>query len=139
MSGVIGMTELLLATPLSERQRSFAQTIQDSGEALLSVINDILDFSKIEAGKLVLEIIDFDLHRTVEEVIQLFSGPAHQKGLELAYLINSTVPDCLCGDPVRIRQILVNLIGNAVKFTEKGEVVLSARTLSVEEDRQPYD
>ena len=133
MNGVIGMTEMLLGTPLSEKQRAFAQTIRDSGEALLSVINDILDFSKIEAGKLVIEIIDFDIHRTVEEVIQLFSGPAHQKGLELAYLIDSTVPDCLSGDPARIRQILVNLIGNAVKFTGEGEVVLRAQALPMKE------
>jgi PAS domain S-box-containing protein len=124
MNGVLGMTELLLSSGLSESQLALAQTVHQSGETLLRVLNDILDISKIEAGRLELEMIDFNLWETVEEAIDLFARQAHQKGLELACDMEKNVPVMLKGDPVRLRQILMNLVGNAVKFTEKGQVVV---------------
>ncbi len=124
MNGVLGLTELLLETSLNQEQRPFVETVRSSGETLLSIINDILDFSKIEAGKLETETLDFDLYQAVEDVVQLLAPRAHAKQLELACRIDERLPTALRGDPFRLRQVLTNLIGNAVKFTELGEVVV---------------
>ncbi len=124
MIGVLGMTELLFNTKLDDRQRSLADTVYSSGEALLDIINDILDFSKIEAGKLELEIVDFDMRKTIEEAIDLLAEKAFTKGLELTCLIAPGMPVFLRGDPGRFRQIVLNLVGNAIKFTPGGEVVV---------------
>ncbi len=132
MNGVLGMTDLLLQTTLTGEQRRFAEIAKRSGEALLNLINDILDFSRIEAGKLELEEIDFDLHRTVEDAVELIGEHAHRKGLELACLIDSATPSALRGDPGRLRQVILNLLGNAVKFTERGEVVVRVAPASEE-------
>jgi signal transduction histidine kinase len=125
MNAVIGMTSLMLDTPLSSEQRDFAETIRTSGDALLTIINDILDFSKIEAGRLDLESAPFDLRECVEGALDLLASKASKKGLNLAYLIEPQVPAGIVGDVTRLRQILVNLLSNALKFTEKGEVVLT--------------
>jgi signal transduction histidine kinase/DNA-binding response OmpR family regulator len=125
MNGVIGMTGLLLDTDLTPEQREYAETVRSSGEHLLVIINDILDFSKIEAGKLSLEIIDFDLRTAVDETLDLVAKPAADKGVNLACLVHANVPSAVRGDPGRLRQILLNLLSNALKFTALGEVVLS--------------
>jgi len=127
MNGVLGLTELLLETPLDVQQRPFVETVRNSGEALLSIINDILDFSKIEAGKLETESLDFDLYQVVEDVVQLLAPRAHAKQVELACRIDDSLPAAVRGDPYRLRQVLTNLVGNALKFTDEGEVVVEVQ------------
>jgi PAS domain S-box-containing protein len=127
MNGVLGMTELLLGTSLDARQREYAETVRTSGDALLAILNEILDLSKIEAGHLELESIDFDVAAVVEDVAELFAGQAQAKGLELVISIADDVPAAVRGDPGRLRQVLSNLLGNAVKFTATGLVMVSAR------------
>jgi signal transduction histidine kinase/HPt (histidine-containing phosphotransfer) domain-containing protein/BarA-like signal transduction histidine kinase len=124
MNGVIGMTALLLDTELTDEQREYVEATRNSADALLTIINDILDFSKIEAGKLELEDHPFELHSCIEEVLDLLAPKAAEKKLELAYIIEDTIPRVLVSDDVRLRQILVNLVGNAIKFTQRGEVVV---------------
>lgn len=124
MNGILGMNELLLLTPLSDKQRRYAETVQRSGAALLQIINDILDFSKIEAGKLAIENVPFDLRQVVKDAIDLFSHPMASKGVVLKCVLPDSLSNHYGGDPVRIRQILVNFLGNALKFTERGEIVL---------------
>ncbi len=127
MNGVLGMTDLIRGTELSSEQRGFADTAYHSAEMLLALLNDILDFSKIEAGKLELEEIDFNLRTAIEDAGDLLAESAHRKGLELNIDIDSNVPVRAIGDPVRLRQIITNLVGNAIKFTASGEVVIKAK------------
>ena len=135
MNGVLGMAELLLNTSLTDKQRHFADSVHRSGTALLGIINDILDFSKIEAGKLELEHLEFGLRDTVEEAVELFAELAGKKGLELTCFLPEDIPDSAIGDPVRLRQVLLNLLGNALKFTPRGEVTVSVRLLTQDAQR----
>jgi two-component system, sensor histidine kinase and response regulator len=128
MNGVIGMTDLLLETDLGAVQRDYAQTVRNSGEALLTIINDILDYSKVEAGMLEVEDLEFSVPTVVDDVIDLLAGSAQSKGLELVVQLENTVPPLVSGDPGRVRQVLTNLVGNAIKFTRAGEIVVRVTT-----------
>uniref|UniRef100_UPI0011213539 PAS domain S-box protein n=1 Tax=Nitrospira cf. moscoviensis SBR1015 TaxID=96242 RepID=UPI0011213539 len=139
MNGVIGMTGLLLDTALSDEQKEYADMVRRSGEHLLDVINDILDFSKIEAGKLNLDRLEFDVRTTIEDTLALVAERAYAKNLDIASLVQSDVPTGLRGDPGRLRQVLVNLLGNAIKFTERGDVVLAVSLAADAEGRTSTD
>ncbi|MEO0470763.1 MAG: ATP-binding protein [Bacteroidota bacterium] len=130
MNGVIGMTDLLADTSLDEEQEQLLGTISSSADNLLAIINDILDFSKIESGKMELEQIPMSVHRCVEDVLELFAGKAEEKGLVLLYKVAEDVPEWMISDPVRIRQIMTNLVSNALKFTEQGEILISVQKIS---------
>jgi PAS domain S-box-containing protein len=132
LSGILGMTGLALGTGLTAEQREYLDLVRDSATSLLRLINDLLDFSKIEAGKLVLDPHDFSLHDSLRDTMKVLGVQARQKGLHLAYTIASDVPDMLVGDAARLRQVIVNLVGNAVKFTETGEVAVSVERASAE-------
>ncbi len=134
MNGVLGMLGLLLDSELNREQKELANTAHNSAESLLSLLNDILDFSKIEAGKLQLESIRFNLYETVADVGDMLAGNAQRKGLELAYHIDPQLPRWVRGDPVRLRQIITNLTGNAIKFTDTGEVVISVERVATDND-----
>jgi signal transduction histidine kinase/CheY-like chemotaxis protein len=136
MNGVIGMTELALGTELTDEQRSYLDTVKGSADSLLSLISDILDFSKIEARKLEIDLIDFDLTSVLDETVRSLAPRAHDKGLELAYQVSTTVTSALIGDPGRLRQIIVNLVSNALKFTEHGEVVLRVERVRRDETHE---
>ena len=124
MNAIIGMTDLALRTKLTPDQRDYLRTVKDSSEALLAIVNDILDFSKIDARQLSLERVPFGFRDVVEDAVRLLASRADEKGLELACRIAPDIPETLVGDPGRLRQVLVNLVGNAIKFTERGEVIV---------------
>ncbi|UUZ51994.1 HAMP domain-containing protein [Massilia sp. B-10] len=123
MNGVLGMTEMLLSTSLTETQRNFTRLVKRSGEHLLVIINDILDFSKIEAGKLSIEYINFNLWDLLDDINNIYSPQAHAKGIALDFDIANDIPIAICGDPNRLRQIMANLLGNAIKFTDRGQIL----------------
>ena len=124
MNAILGMTELALDTPLTEDQRQYLKTVKSAADNLLGIINDLLDFSKIEAGKLELDLADFSLRAALGDTLRTLAVRAHRKGLELVCHVQPDVPDALVGDAGRLRQVLLNLVGNAIKFTEEGEVVV---------------
>ncbi|HSC74815.1 MAG TPA: ATP-binding protein, partial [Pseudomonadales bacterium] len=128
LNGIIGFSKLLLKTSLSAQQQDYLQNIRKSSENLLTLINDVLDLSKIEAGKLVLDYVSFDINETLEDVLQILAPGAHDKGLELLQIVYSDVPRQLLGDPLRLKQVLTNLISNAIKFSEKGNIVVRIAT-----------
>jgi signal transduction histidine kinase/DNA-binding response OmpR family regulator len=134
MNGIIGMTELALDTELSREQRAHLETVRSSADALLTLINDILDFSKVEAGRLELESIPFSLRDNLDQTLKAVALRAEQKGLELVWHVPPDVPDGVVGDPVRLRQVITNLVGNAIKFTDRGEVVVRAEVRGATED-----
>jgi PAS domain S-box-containing protein len=134
MNAVLGMTGLLLETPLNPEQQYFLETVRTSGDALLSLINEILDLSKLEAGKMMLETLDFNLSTCIQEVIELLAPQAHDKGLEIAALIPANVPIYIQGDASRLRQVIMNLMGNAIKFTSQGEVIIQLELISETDD-----
>ncbi len=135
LNGVIGMSSLLFHTNLTTEQTEYANTIHSCGESLMSIINDILDFSKIEAGSMELDPKEFDLQRSIEEVLDVFSGKASKANIDLIYEVNPDVPAQIIADDVRLRQVLMNLVGNAVKFTKQGEVFINVRLLKQEDDK----
>jgi CheY-like chemotaxis protein len=135
MNGVIGMTELLLNTQLTAEQRDFVETIHLSGENLLTIINDILDFSKIDSGKIELELSPFNIRIAAEDVLKLLTTKAVEKGLELVYRVESKVPAYIEGDETRFKQVLINLVGNAIKFTHRGQVTVHVVTRNMTPDR----
>ena len=134
MNGILGMTELALNTDLTAEQREYLNIVKGCADSLLNVINDILDFSKMEAGKLDLETLEFKLRASIEETLKALAPSVHQKGLELNCIIEPDVPDSLVGDPTRLRQVLLNLLGNSLKFTESGEINLRVHTESTIRD-----
>ncbi|MDJ0805879.1 MAG: ATP-binding protein [Gammaproteobacteria bacterium] len=138
MNGVLGMTELLMNTQLNKRQRHLTNSILGSGHLLLDVINDVLDFSKINAGKLELENTPFDLRETIEQQIEMFAEPAHRKGIELISSLSVNFPSEVTGDPLRLRQVLANLMSNALKFTEQGEIIIRVHPTVSSEKQQEY-
>jgi signal transduction histidine kinase/AmiR/NasT family two-component response regulator len=139
LTGVIGMTELALGTELTGEQREYLETVKTSSSSLLSVINDVLDFSKIEAGKVELEDLNFDLTDLVEGTLKTFALSSKQKGLELRREVGSRVPEMVVGDPARLRQVLTNLVGNALKFTEKGEVGVKVERMNSDAEGLPLE
>src|SRR6202795_2879919 len=124
MNAILGMTELVLDTPLTEDQRQSLKTVKSAADNLLGIINDLLDFSKIEAGKLELDPADFSLRTELGDTLRALAVRAHRKGLELVCNVQPDVPDALIGDAGRLRKVLLNLVGNAIKFTDEGEVVV---------------
>ncbi len=139
MNGVIGMTGVLLETPLNSEQRDYVETIRTSGETLLEIINSILDFSKIEAGQMEIETVPYEPAQVVEEVVELFGRTAGAKGVEVMYYVDPNVPAVISGDPTRLRQVLCNLVANAIKFTEKGEIEIRAERLNPPTPTEPAE